>query len=115
MATITINFKEPEVAVERKCDCICPHLDVEANNSYICNPALAGTAYDTHVPGFGSWEGLVGFIANTTHSPNVLIMFKKAAMTGETVTFEETNPYVAEYIREVGDALADFGFTVEVA
>ena len=124
MATITIKLHAPKCVDTRKVACICPHL--EFDNSYIDTEAYAGTVYDTNIPGFGTWEGLVEYVANVTHSPNILIMFHKVVkeatlndcgclVNEEGVTFEESNPYVAEYINEVGTALAEYGFTVEVA
>ena len=112
MSTIKITFTAVEAPNEAQiaqvCSCFYP------SNSYVDTDPYDGTVYDTNVPGFGTWEGLVDYLSKITNAPNILIMFKAAVRDGE-VEFEESDPKQVEYYKELGVALADNGFTVEVA
>ena len=112
MSTIKITFEAPVAPTKEDIAQVCSVF--VPNNAYIDTDPYAGTVYDTNVEGFGTWEGLVEWIASITNTPNVLIMFKAAVRDGEA-EFEEEDPKVVEYIKEIGEALADNGFVVEIS
>lgn len=118
MATITIDYTKPVVPVNADVAPICRLF--MPNNSYVDTDPYAGTCYDTNIDGFGTWEGLADYLGRITHSPNVLIMFKAAVKAYEnseegvgSVTFEEADPKMVEYYKELGIALAPYGFVVK--
>lgn len=111
MATVKITFTAPEAPANRSVASICAIF--EPKNAYIDMEAYEGTVYDTNVDGFGEWEGFVGYLSKITNTPNILILFKAASRDGE-VEFEEADPKQLEYLKEIGLALADYGFTVEI-
>lgn len=120
MATITIKYTEPTVPASPVVLPVCRLF--EPNNSYIDSDPYAGTVYDTNVDGFGTWEGLAKYLSKVTNNPNVFIMFKaavKAAQEAEegtgSVEFEEQDPKMVEYYKELGLTLTEQGFVVEVA
>ena len=112
MATITIKYEKPAVVVPAEVAQICPLF--LPTNSYVDTEPYDGTIYDTNVWGLNTWEGLAAYLEKITDHPGILIMFKAAVRDGEA-TFEEADAKVVEYIKEVGVALAGYGFTVEAA
>lgn len=109
MATITIKYTAPVEPVDADVAPICRLFN--PNNSYIDTPEYEGTIWDTNVDGWGTWQGLAAYLEKITHSPNVLILFKAAVLDGE-VSFEEGDPKMVQYFKELGTALAPFGFEV---
>lgn len=112
MATITIKYTAPVAPAEQQVADIAPMFKL--GDSYIDTDAYDGTVYDTNVKGFGTWEGLVSWIESITMHPGILILFKAAVRDGSATT-EETDTKIVEYFKEIGSALKDAGFTVEVA
>ena len=112
MATITIKYEAPVAPVKQDIAPICRLF--EPNNSYVDTDPYMGTVYDTNVDGFGTWEGLADYLSKITHSPNVLILFNAAVRDGQT-SFDEDDPKMIEYYKELGVTLALYGFTVTVA
>ena len=110
MASITIKYTAPEAPVAGQVAPICSLM--LPNGSYVDLDVYDGTVWDTNVYGIGDWEGLVEYLGKISHTPNILIMFKAAARDGE-VTFEEEDYKMVEYLKELGAALAEFGFTVD--
>lgn len=109
MASITIKYTALEAPVEGKVEQI-PAFFLPTN-SYVDTEIYEGTIWDTNVEGWGTWEGYVAHLEKISAAPNVLILFKAAARDGE-ITFEEDDPKQVEYIKEIGLALAAYGFEV---
>ena len=109
MASITIKYTAPAVAAQADVTQICAMF--WPNNSYVDGEVYDGTIWDTNVDGFGTWEGLEAYISSLSHTPNALIMFKAAVRDGE-VTFEEADAKQVEFYKELGTALAAYGFEV---
>lgn len=111
MATsITIKYTAPTEPVKADVTPICRLFT--PNNAYIDTEAYEGTVWDTNVDGWGTWQGLAAYLEKITNTPNVLILLKAAVLDGE-VTFEEEDPKMVEYIKELGTALAPYGFEID--
>lgn len=109
MASITIKYTAPVAPVQADIDQICAIF--KPTNSYVDSEVYEGTIWDTNVEGFGTWEGLEAYVSSLSHTPNALIMFKAAVRDGE-VTFEENDAKQVEFYKEIGAALAAYGFEV---
>lgn len=114
MATIKITYTAPEVKADGKVMPISALF--EPTNSYVDSEPYAGTVYDTNVDGFGTWDGIAAYMSSVTAHKGILLHFKEAVATpGTAVQFDVADADTASYYLEVGNALADQGFKVEVA
>lgn len=108
---ITITYVAPVAPVEGSAAQICRTF--EPNNAAADYPAVAGTYYDTNVPGFGIAEPLESFMAKMVAHPGLVAALRKAIADG-TYAFE-ADEKEALYFGELKPALADQGFTIEIA
>lgn len=109
--TITITYEAPVAETPEKVAPICAMF--EPHGSYVDTDAYEGTAYDTNVYGMDKFN-YSNFLSTVSMHPGITIMFKAAMRDGEA-TVTETDPKVVEYYKDLGESLADSGFTVSVA
>lgn len=85
------------------------------DNSYVDTEAYENTVYDTNVGGFGSIDLLEPFATTSIPFPLPLAQFKLAvvAENGE-VEFEVFDYKEAFYYKQLGAAMYDQGFRIEV-
>jgi hypothetical protein len=84
------------------------------NDAYIDTPAYSGTVYDTNVPGWGELPIPEPYASTSIPFPVSLAQFK-LAVVGNPVVFTVDDYKEAFYYQQVGAAMADQGFAVEVA
>lgn len=112
--TVNIKYTGPVTDTIRFVYPICPVFF--PTNSYADSTAMAGTAYDTNVEGYGEINLLEPFKTTSFPFPVPLAQFKVAAIgeDGE-VKFTVDTYMEAFWYTQAGLALADQGFTVTVA
>lgn len=83
------------------------------NDSYVDTAGYAGTVYDTNVPGWGELPVPEPYATTSIPFPVPLAQFK-LAVVGNPVVFEVEDYKEAFYYQQIGFAMADQGFAVEV-
>jgi len=93
------------------------------NPSYVDTLAYEGTVYDTNTPGMGSPEGIWNytldqmepFATTSIPFPVSLAQFKLAVVGKDNeVSFEVADYKEAFYYMQIGESMADQGFSVKV-
>lgn len=113
MSTVTITYAAPAAVAARATTAqICRTF--APNNAAADMAPFEGTYYDTNVDGWGEGMATLEFLTKNIFHAGLLGAFKKAMLTGEA-ELTDLSDEEAIYAEEVGTALADQGFSVEVA
>ena len=112
MAQVTITYTALAAPTADTTQQICRMFF--PNNAAADNAAFAGTYYDTNVEGWGEGTSAEQFFKDSVAHPGLVLALKTAVEKG-TATLEVTDPYEVLYYKEIADAVADQGFTIEVA
>lgn len=108
---ITITYVAPVAPLTGAAAEICRIF--KPDNAAADMPAVAGTYYDTNVEGNGTIGTLEDFMNKMVAHPGLIAALRKAQADG---SYEfEADDKEALYMGEVQKALADQGFTIEIA
>lgn len=112
--TVTITYTGPNPENIRFVYPICPVY--YPDNSYVDTAAYDGTVYDTNVKGFGKIDVKEPFKTTSFPFSVPMAQFKVAALgTSGTLEFTVDTQTEALWYKQIGDQLADQGFTVAIA
>lgn len=112
MAQVTITYT---ALVAPSADATAPICRIfMPNNAAADNAAFEGTYYDTNVEGWGEATTPDKFFADSVAHPGLVLALKTAVRDGEC-KYEENDAKEILYLKEVATAVADQGFTIEIA